>query len=251
MGKRRRVPSRQEDRSIEELVGEILFCSRHSPNQAFSVRAWGPTGKTHTPVYSEKVLIDLLERGLLNPDILAYRINHMRSTEAHIPSSPSRPPKFVVYFHNLENNGLACHGFRTMEATRSFIELVLGDTKVKWVDSEEFTTDSLRIRCHRLEDILETDEQVDLPRPYPDLAARIAGRRPEAFSAPTDETPRPKATSPSGTGSTTAADIAESLGIGPSAARRILRSANVAKPYKWDTPEDIERITNILRKGKK
>lgn len=177
----------------------------------------------------------------------------------HIPSSPQRPPKFGLYFRDLPTGRLAYHGFVTKVAAASFLNLVLQDTRPVWKSATEFVTpDELQVTCLHLEDIMEEEQTITLPYPYPDLANRIAGRTAQSYipdPAPTrasrasTRTSAPRATR---TGDAThISDIASSVSLDAGKARRILRANSIPKPYAWDNPADIERITNLLKGAKK
>lgn len=260
MAKRRRLPpsTPADPRSIEELVIELLHYSRLAPHSAYAHRLY-IRGRRYIPVLSTPVLADLFDRGLLTPAILVHRIAHMKSFDAHFPSSPGRPPRYSVRIDNPPR--IAVHLFVTRIAARSFIDLVSPpSTPRRWLSSSRFEAGELTISSEELEDIVEEEETIELPHPYPALAAQAAGRRPEASDAPPVDTSsdqhrapsarpsaslRPKTKRPAA--STSLADLAHTLNLTPQAARRILRARGVDKPYAWTTPEDIERITSLLK----
>ena len=269
MGKRRRPELQEGSRpdpgvTFEELVDQYLWYSRQAPDCAFSYRLIGPKGTRYIPTHSLKLLRDLWIRGIATFSILHYRVTFMKSLE-HFPSCPSRPSKFGIYFRDLQTGRLAYHGFCTPVAAKSFVDAVIGyvrDEKPNWKGSDQILVGSLQINSNKLEDIMEVEGSIQLPHPYPGFAARIAGRNPEAYiPADTDDAPRERKKRPetaakaprakSAEGSTSASDIAAEIGLEASAARRILRAANVAKPYAWTDQADINRIRHILEKGRK
>lgn len=175
----------------------------------------------------------------------------------HFPSSPTRPPKYVLYFRSNSSGRQACHGFCTLTAAASFLNEVTQhlDQKPLWTTDTSFSQDDLSISSEHLEDIVECDDLIILPYPYPSLAAQIAGGTSQTFEAP-PQSSAPKTQKPSkapaarktnNPSAATAGTIADALNIEPSKVRRILRATNTPKPYEWTDPATIEQITNLVR----
>lgn len=185
----------------------------------------------------------------------------MKRLTEHTPSSPMRPPTHSLKFIETDTRRMAIHGFCTAVAAKSFLDLVVQYTpeeKPRWKDDHTVIIGGLEIWSNKLEEILEEADSIELPYPYPSFAARIAGREERAYIPPAEEAEPPsrkrkdRAEAPrkkSPDGSTGAADIASELGLSSSVVRRILRKAGVTKPYTWTDQADIDRITELLKKG--
>lgn len=257
--------------TLEQQVEDLLFYGRHlvriGQDSAFVHRHIGPKGTRYLPFFGEKIVINLYQRGLLKPAILKERIDSLKRIimkyDQHFPSSPQRTPKYGVFFRDLSGSRLSQHGFCTAVAMKAFVDEVIRylDEKPRWLNPQEMQVGSIHIRSIQLEEIMETNGSIVLPYPYTSYAAQIAGRITDVSIPIEDDAPKqrkertkrePQAPrAKRSEGSTSASDIASTLGLEPSAARRILRAANVEKPYAWTDQSDIDRITKILESGKK
>lgn len=180
------------------------------------------------------------------------------------PSSPTRPPKFGIYAWNPE--GLFCYEtFYAEYAAKRFIEALVGDD-YRWLNHQTIlgangvkvstTTSTVVSRkddeSSDLEDIIEyemnaEEEEWEPPVPYLQRWMSFASRMP-SYAVPSTrpiKTERPRRVE----GAITIGAIAEELGLAPSKARAILRSAQVEKPaagWEWSA-DDAEKIKKLLR----
>lgn len=253
------------ERSIEEYIEDYLWLGRQV-DSAFSWEQIGPTGKRRPAYFNLEVLIDLHLRRLDNVHVLHERILHMRNTmdhSKHFPSSPARPPKFVLYFRDPQLAIRSVHGFVTAAGAKGFVDEVmrhLPEEQPKWESDTTILLGSLTIECNKLEDVMEASG-IHMPYPYTSWAAGVAGREASRFVAEEMKTvpkrekparekreskPRMKAE-----GATTAAELAEEFGLAPGKVRSILRDNNIEKPYSWEDGEELDRIRSLIEKGSK
>lgn len=201
----------------------------------------------------------------------------MAAMDHHFPSSPTRPPKHVVYMRSSDSNAVrAIHGFCTAGITHGFIIEVmkhLPKEKPVWESDTRMRVGGIAFDCSTLEEVMESTP-IQVPYPYTSMAAEAAGGSPipfsgnEAIAAPSEdagerrrkrkkdrrsdaETPaeRPQRKRTGGN-SVSANDIAEELGLSGSKVRSILRDANYSKPYQWDNEDDIEKVRQLIRSKK-
>ena len=184
---------------------------------------------------------------------------------APFPASPTRPPKYGFYFQrNLKF--VAFHNFHAAYAAKAFLDEVIQDRPVSWLDDNTIEVGNLRIRGEGYQDMdaimdykpTKEEQQWVLPSPYPNYAAYINDIQVEAPpKAPTPtpvkkerKKPKRKATPD---GLTTVAALADELGITPNKARTLLRKAKEPKPaHGWSyPPEELNRIRAILSSSSK
>lgn len=286
MARRRRRSLRQMSRgsaepahqtSLEELWHRVCILGRQlSPHyngyvtHPHEAHSFAPriirNGRHYLPhPDDQRAFLDAYERGILTRNILTERITIMASVAKsveHFPSSPHRPPTISLRFDSIR--GLAIHGFCTLTAAKSFLDLVIGaNADLKWLSSTKAKLDDLTITSHNLEDIVEHERTIELPAPYPSLANQImyAGDfseepepTPTKRALPTRKSKKQSSDTPPArqkqlTGVTTIAQLASDIGIEPSKARAILRKNKVEKPadgWQWADPAPIAAM---LKKG--
>ncbi len=186
--------------------------------------------------------------------------------DTHFPSSPSRPPKHVLYFRDPSRGVRAVHGFCSLPAAKGFLDEVLQhlpQVKPKWENSTTIDLDGvLSVESHTMEDIMEVERGLRMPYPYTAFAAGIAGREPSRFvqeehaehqpkerrrrSQEAPETVKSKSTED---GQVTAGDLASELGMSPGKVRSILRSKGVSKPYSWVPGKDLDDIRALIKEA--
>ena len=253
------------ERSIEEYIEDYLWLGRQV-NSAFSWEQIGPTGKRRPARFNLEVLIDLRLRGLDNAYVLHERILHMKKTmdhSKHFPSSPVRPPRFVLYFRDPQLAIRSVHGFVTAAGAKGFVDEVmrhLPDDSPNWKSDTTLFLGQLLVECDKLEEVMESNG-IPMPYPYTAWAAGVAGREAGRFVAeemktvPKREKPaREKLEAKSRMkvdGATTAAELAEEFGLAPGKVRSILRDNDIEKPYSWEDGDELDRIRSLIEKGSK
>lgn len=178
------------------------------------------------------------------------------------PSSPQRLPLLGFSIRH-EDDRFQHVNFAAEYAARHFLDLLLQDTKFKWVTDYEIEVHEpfffwIKSDGVSLDDLMEykmTKEEQDweLPAPYPALATRIrrgkapSGEhqlitpdepiaiKPKTSPAPVKNVPRTpakpkKAPRPSAEGLITIGDVAAEYGFDAKAARGILRKHSIEKP---------------------
>lgn len=277
MARRRRstLPQVPPGRSLEEAWEEYVRLATHlntNPSNrhwlyahelsTFSPRVWfHPSGLYYVPSASHPAaILDAYNRGIFNHDTLNARIELMRNQRpsSPYPSPPTRLAAYVIRFDRHSTNSLAIHSFCWPEAARTFIEMVLTNHPYTWTNTSAIHAPSLDlvISAHNLEEIFDSTDPFTHAQPYPRLAADIAGIPTDDEPAPSrpakTKTPTtPKTKAPSNLNSITIADIAQSLGIAPSAARATLRKLNIQKPaagWQW-SPDQAPAITAQIKKA--
>lgn len=204
--------------------------------------------------------------------------------EKHIPSSPSRPPQYGLSFTTV-GGGLAAHGFCTIAGMSSFLRMVMQyggwkDEDIRWRGSRRFEVGGIEVKGEKLEAIWDHGDGagggrlVELPWPYPAWAARIAGAEEDAFIMPkrvssggsgggsrgeggdvsgkrdrgrASRKARKRGGGSAGAGDgVTIAELAESVGMSGSKARKILRDRGIPKPYVW-AGDEVNNIVRMLK----
>lgn len=271
MGRRRRSRLSQGESGsfdfsicLEEQVDQLLWLSKRHPEAAFSHRLCGPQGTRYIPCHTLELLTDLHNRGLATHANLHARNTFMASLDTHFSSSPTRPPKHVIYFRDPNNRFIACHGFCTLAASLGFINEVLQylpghDSKWAGPQKLDINNGELRIESADLEDIMECQSPISIPYPYTAFAARITGHSNESFT----KNAQPKAVkriqtdveAPAGPRKRRSAEetlidtatMALRLDISPSSLRRLLRKSGLSKPYEWSDGEEADATEAKLR----
>jgi len=235
-----------------------------------------------TPI---ELLEDFTQRRMSSPaytDAISTRISFMLAT--HIPSSPQRLPVADIWYYIVtEDNEELAFGiinYAAWYACQRFVLDTLNGLHYRWLTSTMIeathptSNHRLRIKSSFLEQIFEYEPTAEESRfrfTYPDnkLIHRLNNFHtinPPPFvhtptPAPTTSTPtkrpnhdRHKSRTPATTaGATTVAQIADSLGMSSNLARNILRKINTPKPahgrWEFTDPDDIAKITAILKQG--
>lgn len=161
------------------------------------------------------------------------------------PSSPARPPRFVLYCTNHDSdrryivNSYACY------AIRKIFDALVGENEVEPspLDERTMTFGDIDIKSDQMQTILDyqyskAEEEWTLPMPYPEqihlflYGQRMARALPSADSEPAPKKKDPVERKPKmdRTGKITVQSIAEELKMDPRDARAALRKAKVAKP---------------------
>ena len=162
-------------------------------------------------------------------------------------SSPVRPPRFVLYCVNHENdrrwvvNSYACY------AIRKIFDALVGDNEIEPspLDEKTVTFGEIDIKSDQLQAILDyqytkAEEAWELPVPYPDnisrflTGARMGREFDRAPGEPKPERVKKEKAPPKEridrTGMVTVQTLAEEAGIDPRDARAALRKAKIDKP---------------------
>jgi hypothetical protein len=180
--------------------------------------------------------------------------------EEPYPSSPSRPPKYVIY----TDKGV--HTFCALYAAKHALDLIIGDRPYSWADDSRIIfEEGGYVRSAHLEEIMEhefteAEAAFIVPEPYrsaytgkdPDIEARLPVSR-RSTSDDRDE-PKPKPKSRNNGGLVSVGDIATQLGIEPRVARATLRAMRVSKPthgWAWEQDEADRIMEQIRAKVKK
>jgi hypothetical protein len=174
---------------------------------------------------------------------------------APFPSSPRRPPKYVVRFENEQVGLFYVTSFCELYAAKYPTALVLGERQWAWKDEKTIQcADGMVIHSDDLEEIIEheltpKEEQWVPPPPYygqwHDLAAGHSVRAQERSQTPkgSGSAEQRKKTDPKRTASkeglVTISEIAEQLGRDPKQCRIALRKSGTPKPgASWAWPQD-------------
>ena len=191
------------------------------------------------------------------------------------PSSPTRPPRYGIYFQR-DHDFAGYQNFCTLYAAHRCLYTVIGDRPYKWVDDctietadGELPTITASTRNNSDPEDMEAivlykptkaEKEWQPPVPYPSTwKAIVTGRSvitaeavTQAQNAPTDTTRRkPKkkrSVRPSGDGYTSLAEICQELDMTPADARKILRKTKTPKPdggWVWPTDE-VDAIKEVL-----
>lgn len=277
--KRRAVqesPGRWPNASLEELwaihleahrlwaggswgrIDSVGGCNLHT----FAPRLFVRGGLWRIPQPEDpEAIIDAFKRGLYDRKALIERMPQLE----HFPSSPMRLPKHTIRIDH-DNGKLSINGFCSLSMSKAWVMEVLGPNRdYSWVNDVTIRSGDLTIMSLDLEDIIECREAVSLPYPYSSMASMIGGRGPlsssgrelgsEEDATPARREPRKKASegvsrAKASVDGVSIAELAGGLGLDPGKARKILRTANVEKPYSWSGAE-LERVRGILEKGAK
>lgn len=191
------------------------------------------------------------------------------------PSSPIRPPRFVLYCTNHENERQYIVNAYSLYAARKLFDTLVGENEIEPspLDPDRtMTFGDIDIKSDQMDQILahvytKDEEEWVLPSPYPgDIDAFLHGRR---MSKRLDGEEGPKRVNGTGdnpqqvkreakpkidrTGKITVQQLAEEIGIDPRDARAALRKAKIEKPAGgWLGDEAWAKdIKEVLVKAKK
>jgi hypothetical protein len=191
------------------------------------------------------------------------------------PSSPTKPPRFVLYCNNHENERQYVVNAFSVYAARKLFDALVGENEVEPspLDPDRtMTFGDIDIKSEQMDKILahqysKEEEEWELPQPYPgDIDAFLTGRR---MSKRLDGEEGPKRIAKEGDNPQqvkreakpkvdrskfiTVQSLAADIGIDPRDARAALRKARVEKPAGgWLGDETWAKgIRDILVKAKK
>lgn len=164
------------------------------------------------------------------------------------PANPSRRARYVIKFHR--NDKTLIESFSETYAAVKYLDAVIRDDKVKWLNHSILRVRDVEVQCDQLEDILDhelsdLEDEWTLPEPHPNNIARFLNDKP----APKIERKAP----PPPRGEVTIAVICEQLEIEPRIARAILRKKKIPKPasgWSW-SEEEADDIAKVIMKGLK